>query len=176
MYSEIFYVSKEKFKRYFILMIVSYFIIMFLVPFILIKLNIASVVPTESAWDYKGNANLAFIILFLVEFILGFILGLVLVNPYIYYSLMLCSFIIKTILFFLVSSILWFFSFFSFVSLTYHIDFLLYRYVMALNAYGGIFFIPTMLCFATFFSIQFAILIKNKRKEKELNASINRKI
>ena len=107
MYSEIFYVSKEKFKRDFILMIVSYFIIMFLVQFILIKLNIASVVPTESAWDYKGNANLAFIILFLVEFILGFILGLVLVNPYLYYGLMLCSFIIKTILFFLVSGILY---------------------------------------------------------------------
>ena len=176
MYSEIFYVSKEKFKKEFILMIICYIIVMFLVPFILIKLNVANVVPTHNSWNYSGNANLAFIILFLVEFILGFILGLILVNPYIYYGLMLCSFIIKTILFFLLSGILWFFNFFSFVSLTYNIEFLLYRYVMALNAYSGIFFIPTMLCFATFFSTQFAMLIKNKRKEKELNASINKKV
>ena len=166
MYSELFYVSKKRFKRDFILMLICFFIIMFLVPFILIKLNIATVVPTKNFWDFKGNANLAFIILFLVEFILAFILGLVLVNPYIYYGLMLCSFIIKTVVFFLISGILWFFNFFSFVSLALNIEFLLYRFVMALNAYNKIFFIPTMLCFATFFGIQLALLIKNKRKEK----------
>lgn len=172
MYSEIFYVSKMKFKRDFILMIISYFIIMFLVPCILNKLNVARVIATSSSWSFIGNANLAFIILFLAEFILGIILGVILVNPYIYYVIMLCSFIIKLILFFLISGLLWFFSFFSFISLTYNIEFLLYRFVMSINAYNGLFFIPTMLCFATFFGIQIGMFIKNKQKTKELERRI----
>ena len=178
MYSDIFYETKEGFKRDRKMMTIAYLIVMIVVPFILYYTDFAIVVATYDQWKAIGNVNAAFIIMGVTEFIFGIYFGLKAQNPYIYYGIIVCSFIIKTILFILSSIIIYFFNAFGIIFIAGHVEFFLYRYVMALNAFNGIFFIPTMLCFATYFGIQIGLLIKNKRKEKELerrlNASSNR--
>lgn len=178
MYSEIFYETKTGFKRDMKLVAIAYLIVMFVVPFILYFTKVAGVKATYDAWGAIGNINLAFIIMSVVEFIFGFLFGLKAHNPYIYYGIMVCSFIVKIILLIIINVFLWFFNVLGVVFIAGHIEIFLYRFVMALNAFGGIFFIPTMLCMATFFGIQIGLLIKNKKRSKKieemLNASSNR--
>ncbi len=178
MYSEIFYEKRTSFKKNFWVILIAYLIVMIIVPIVLSVFKVALVYPRDNAWDYIGNCNLAFLIMSIIEFIVGIIIGGKFINPYLYYVIMLLSFFIKLLFYFLISAILWFFNFFAFVSLSNYIDILMYRFVMSFNAFGGILFIPTMLCAATFFGIQIGLLIKNKKRTKEieemLNASNNR--
>ena len=177
MYSEIFYEKRTSFKKNFWVILIAYLIVMIIVPIVLSVFKVALVYPRDNAWDYIGNCNLAFLIMSIIEFIVGIIIGGKFINPYLYYVIMLLSFFIKLLFYFLISAILWFFNFFAFVSLTNYIDILMYRFVMSLNAYGGFLFLPTMLCMATFFGIQIGVFIKNKKREKEIEeyyASNNR--
>lgn len=173
MYSEIFYETKTGFKRDLKRMAIAYLIVMFVVPFILYYTKIAIVKATYDSWGAIGNINWAFIIMSVTEFIFGIYFGLKAHNPYIYYGIMLLSFVIKFLVYGIISVFLWFFNFFAVILLTGHVELLLYRFVMSINAYHGIFFIPTMLCMATFFGIQIGLFIKNKKKSKKIEEMLN---
>ena len=170
MYSEEFYETKKEFKKEIIIISIAYFIVMFVMPFILTNAGIATVVPKVSHWDASGSVNLAFMILFSVEFLLGLIVSMIIKNPYFYYGICVCSFLIKLILFIILSVLM---HFIHPLSLVLDIELLFYRFAISYNAFNSLFFIPTMLCMATFFGIQIGLLIKNKKKEKELERRLN---
>ena len=180
MYSEEFYETKKESKKEMIIIAIAYFIAMFVVPHILYIQNFIIIDVRNTGWSISGNAVLPFIIMSVSEFLVGLIVTLLIKKPYIYYIINLCSFIIKFIIYVFNNLIIWirFISRFVLPLALADTNFYLYRLIASFVAFDGVFFIPTILCFAAFFGIQTGLLIKNKKREKDiegrLNASKNR--
>ncbi len=169
MLEEIEYNSKKVYKKDMLIIVFAYIIVMFIVPIILNRLGIIRVFPTGKAWVAKGNINLAFIILTTSEFLVAFVVGLITHKGNVYRVLILCSFLVKLILYCLVSVFLfWFYR-----ALISDFNILLVRLVVAFYAYKGIFFASTLLCIPTLLGIELSKVIKGHKKEKEIMVRLN---
>lgn len=163
MLEEVEYGSKKSHKRDLVIVILAYIIFMFILPILLNRFLDVRVFATASAWQAEGNVNLAFIILTLSEFFIAFIVGLITHKGNIYELLIICSFLIKFVLYVFASIIVfWFFR-----GLISDFNIFLVRLVVSFYAFKGVFFASTIFCVPTLLGDQFSKLIKNKRKEKK---------
>ena len=157
------YGNKKRHRIDLIIIWVSYFFLMFGLPILLRNFNIAEVYIDE-AWVVQGDADLALLLFMLTEFLLALIVSLTTYKAHIYLILVVFSFLVKLVLYILVSVIL-------FWSIRYFLtdfDLLLSRLVIAYRGYNGVFFPSILFCIPTLLGVEIGKLIKNKYQEKKL--------
>lgn len=174
MFEEMIVGSKKKHKRDLIIIICSYLLLMVVLPFLLSYFKVVNVYSTEEAWLIRGDVNLAFVILTIAEFFTALIVSLITHKQHVYTLMIMGSFFIKLILYFLISVVVFWMSFWTIDKFITEFEFLFIRIISAYYAFNGVFFSSILLCLPTLMGRELGNLIKNKHREKELlNGSKN---
>lgn len=169
MFDEVFYENKKTHRKELIIIVVAYLIVMLLVPYLILHYKIISISANSDSWIVEGQIELAFFIMFLAEFSFAFLVGLITHKGVVYKTLIICSFLVKLVLYTLFSVFAFWFTTSKFNT---EIEFLFVRLIVAFYAFKGIFFASILCCIPTLFGVEMGKLYKNKKNEYLINRRI----
>ena len=162
MIEEVEYGSKKKHVIDMIIIIGSYYFLMFYLPQFLADNGIARV--NNGRWNVIGDVNEAFWIYVGVEFALALFIGLFTRKSRVYKIMIISSFLIKIVVYVLYSVFLLYFKQFFITDFSVFVT----RIVLAYNAYNGVFLPSIIIPMPTLLGLEIGKLFKNKIQERKI--------